>query len=204
MKIEIDVDEAYSDTAIVIHTPRLTPDTEKLISLIRMLNMQIAVKRDGETHLLDTEKILYIEAVERSTFGIILLLFVLFGLTIGDSAKEYSSLFTLGSQDFSTATILQLFLLSVIISLAQITFLTDRWIQNLALILRNILFFTTVILTIVIFVILFDWFPIDDLSAWAGFALSFAACTAASVAISRLKEKTENKKMEQALGRMQK
>ncbi len=50
MKIEIDVDEAYSDTAIVIHTPRLTPDTEKLISLIRMLNMQ------------------YIEAVERSTF----------------------------------------------------------------------------------------------------------------------------------------
>ena len=128
-----------------------------------------------------------------ATFGIILLLFVLFGLTIGDSAKEYSSLFTLGSQGFSTATILQLFLLSVIISLAQITFLTDRWIQNLALILRNILFFTTIILTIVIFVILFDWF-----------ALSFAACTAASVAISRLKEKTENKKMEQALGRMQK
>ena len=68
MKIEIDVDETYSDTAIVIHTPRLTPDTEKLISLIRMLNMQVAVKRDGETHLLDTEKILYIEAVERSTF----------------------------------------------------------------------------------------------------------------------------------------
>ena len=139
-----------------------------------------------------------------ATFGIILLLFVLFGLTIGDSTKEYSSLFTLGSQGFSTATILQLFFLAVIISLAQITFLTDRWIQNLALILRNILFFTTVILTIVIFVILFDWFPIDDLSAWAGFALSFAASTAASVAISRLKEKTENKKMEQALGRMQK
>lgn len=82
-----------------------------------MLNMQIAVKRDGETHLLDTEKILYIEAVERSTFvytedatyGIILLLFVLFGLTIGDSVKEYSSLFALGRHGFSIATILQLF-----------------------------------------------------------------------------------------------
>jgi len=34
--------------------------------------------------------------------------------------------------------------------------------------------------------------------------LAIAACTAASVAISRLKEKTENNKMEQALGRMQK
>ena len=65
MKIEIDVDETYSDTAIVIHTPRLTPDTEKLISLIRMLNMQVAVKRDGETHLLDTEKILYSEMLHR-------------------------------------------------------------------------------------------------------------------------------------------
>lgn len=139
-----------------------------------------------------------------ATFGIILLLFVLLGLTIGDSAKEYSPLFALGRQGFSMATILQLFLLAVIISLAQITFLTDRWIQNLALILRNILFFTAVILTIVIFVILFDWFPIDDIAAWAGFAISFSACTAASVAISRLKEKAENKKMEQALGRMQK
>lgn len=44
-----------------------------------------------------------------ATFGIILLLFVLFGLTIGDSAKEYSSLFALGRQGFSIATILQLF-----------------------------------------------------------------------------------------------
>ena len=49
-----------------------------------------------------------------ATFGIILLLFVLFGLTIGDSAKEYSSLFTLGSQGFSTATILQLFLSDIL------------------------------------------------------------------------------------------
>lgn len=68
MKIEIEIDERYSDIEVEIKAPKLTQDIEKLISLMRMINMQIAVKKDAETYLLDTEKILYIEAVERSTF----------------------------------------------------------------------------------------------------------------------------------------
>ncbi len=68
MKIEIDIDDRYSDTEVTIKAPRLTPDIEKIISLIRMVNMQIAVKRNDETYLLDIEKILYIEGVERNTF----------------------------------------------------------------------------------------------------------------------------------------
>ena len=68
MKIEIDIDERYSDVEVDIKAPRLTQDIEKLISLMRMINMQIAVKKDNETYLLDIEKILYIETVERNTF----------------------------------------------------------------------------------------------------------------------------------------
>ena len=68
MKIEIDIDEKYSDVEVDIKAPRLTQDIEKLISLMRMIDMQIAVKKDDETHLLDIEKILYIETVERNTF----------------------------------------------------------------------------------------------------------------------------------------
>lgn len=68
MKIEIDIDEKYSDVEVDIKAPRLNQDIEKLISLMRMINMQIAVKKDDETHLLDIEKILYIETVERNTF----------------------------------------------------------------------------------------------------------------------------------------
>ena len=58
----------YSDVEVDIKAPRLNQDIEKLISLMRMINMQIAVKKDDETHLLDIEKILYIETVERNTF----------------------------------------------------------------------------------------------------------------------------------------
>jgi len=68
MKIEIDIDDKYPDTEVVIKSPKLTQDIEKMVSWMRMLNMQIAVKQGEETYLLDTEKILYIEAVERNTF----------------------------------------------------------------------------------------------------------------------------------------
>ena len=68
MKIEIDIDEKYSDTEVAIRAPKLSQDIEKLVALMRMIDMQIGVSRDGETYLLDANKILYIEAVERKTF----------------------------------------------------------------------------------------------------------------------------------------
>ena len=68
MKINIDVDSKYPDIGVDIHVPSLTPEVEKLISLMRMMDMQIAVKKGDETVLLDVEDILYIEAVERNTF----------------------------------------------------------------------------------------------------------------------------------------
>ncbi len=68
MKIEIDIDEKYDDTEIVIHAKKLTADIEKIVSLMRVVNMQIGVNSKDETFLLDIGKILYIEAVDRKTF----------------------------------------------------------------------------------------------------------------------------------------
>lgn len=68
MKIEIDINEAYQDVTVQIKAPEISQDIEKMVSMMRMLNMQLAVKKDDETYLLDIDKILYIEAVERNTF----------------------------------------------------------------------------------------------------------------------------------------
>ena len=68
MKIEIDIDEKYTDLGVKVTAPDLTPDIERIISLMRMMDMQIPVKWDDETILLDVDEILYIEAVERNTF----------------------------------------------------------------------------------------------------------------------------------------
>ena len=68
MKIDIDINDQYPETSVTIHAPRLSQDIEKLIALMRMLDMQVSAEKNGETYILDANKILYIEAVERKTF----------------------------------------------------------------------------------------------------------------------------------------
>ncbi|MCR4793123.1 MAG: LytTR family transcriptional regulator DNA-binding domain-containing protein [Lachnospiraceae bacterium] len=68
MKIEIDIDEKYEDLGVKISAPALTKDVESIVAMMRMVNMQIAVRKDDETYLLDVDRILYIDAVDRRTF----------------------------------------------------------------------------------------------------------------------------------------
>ena len=68
MRIDIDINDQYPDTSVTIHAPRLTRDIEKMIVMMRMLDMQISAEKNGETYILDTDQILYIEALERKTF----------------------------------------------------------------------------------------------------------------------------------------
>ena len=68
MKINLDIDGKYDDVEVIIRAPHLNTDIERMVAMMRMIDMQIAVKRDNETFLLDTDKILYVEAVERKTF----------------------------------------------------------------------------------------------------------------------------------------
>ena len=137
-------------------------------------------------------------------FGVMVLIFVIFNLIVGDEAKSISTLFTLGSQGLLSATLLQLLLMALIITVAQNIFLTDILIKNLALIVRNILFFVTIMIAITAFVIIFGWFPIDNAAAWIGFFISFAVCTGVSAWLMHLEEKAENKKMQEALNRLKK
>ena len=68
MKINLDIDGKYDDVEVIIRAPHLNNDIERMVAMMRMIDMQIAVKRDNETFLLDMDKILYVEAVERKTF----------------------------------------------------------------------------------------------------------------------------------------
>ena len=68
MRIDIDINDQYPDTSVTIHAPRLSQDIEKMIAMMRILDMQISAERNGETYILDANQILYIEAVERKTF----------------------------------------------------------------------------------------------------------------------------------------
>lgn len=68
MKIQVDIDEKYEDVSIKIESPKLNPEIERILSMIRMLDMQITARKGNETHLLDVSALLYIEAVDRAAF----------------------------------------------------------------------------------------------------------------------------------------
>ena len=68
MKINLDIDGKYDDVEVIIKAPHINNDIERIVAMMRMIDMQIAVCKDNETFLLDTDKILYVEAVDRKTF----------------------------------------------------------------------------------------------------------------------------------------
>ena len=68
MRISIDVDETYPDIEIKIGCRHLTTEIEKMMAILRMLDMQLTVRKENTTFFLDLSKVLYIEAVERNTF----------------------------------------------------------------------------------------------------------------------------------------
>ena len=68
MKITINIDDAVNDTEIQISCKQLTTEIEKILATLRIMNQQMMVMKEDETHLLDISKIIYIEAMERKTF----------------------------------------------------------------------------------------------------------------------------------------
>lgn len=68
MKIEIFVDEKATELNISVTCKQLTPDIEKLLAALRMMNHQLVAKKNEETHLLDISQVIYIESVDRKCF----------------------------------------------------------------------------------------------------------------------------------------
>lgn len=68
MKISINVDEAVKDIEITISCNRLTPEIEKMLATLRILDRQLMATKGEETYLLDVSKVIYLESVDRKTF----------------------------------------------------------------------------------------------------------------------------------------
>ena len=135
-------------------------------------------------------------------FGITVLALNVFCLLFGDSARDFSTIFALGSAGLNVTTMLQFLLAIAITIVLRFVFMTDVIIKKMPLAARIIAIFAAAFLNIVVFVILCGWFPVDNLMAWIMFLISFAISCTASTAISIFKEKTENRRLEEALNRL--
>ena len=135
-------------------------------------------------------------------FGITVLTLNIFCLLFGDSAREFSTIFALGSAGLNVKTMMQFLLAIAITIVLRYIFMTDLIIKKMPLVVRIITIFAAAFLNIVVFVILCGWFPVDNLMAWIMFLISFAISCTASTAVSIFKEKTENRRLEEALNRL--
>lgn len=68
MNISIQTDAAVSDITINITCKSITPEIEKLISMLRIMDMKLTGIAENETYILDAAEVLYIDTANKKTF----------------------------------------------------------------------------------------------------------------------------------------
>lgn len=135
-------------------------------------------------------------------WGISILSLCFFCLLLGEMAIGHSSIFHLGSTGIPIATAMQFFGLAIIITILKFIFFTDMLIKEWSIMLRTILMFTCVIISVGIFAAIFWWFPVNQIKPWLMFLICFFIYGSISVAVSVIKERSDNNKMQEALERL--
>lgn len=134
-------------------------------------------------------------------YGITIVLLNIFCILFGASAQELSTIFSMGSQGLGIATSFQFLLAVLAITALRFIFMTDILIIKMPTAARIAAMFAGTFAIILVFIIVFDWFPTDLPMAWIMFLICFVVCCTAGTMISLVAEKQENRKLEEALKR---
>ena len=135
-------------------------------------------------------------------FGFTMLVLNIFCLIFGNAAKDISAIFELGDQGIPVEISLQFLCVSALVTGGRFVFFTDVIIRKMSIWLRTICMLTFVVMIIAVFVIIFDWFPVNMWQSWAMFFVCFGLSFLGSCLVVTVKEKVENKRMEEALRRL--
>jgi len=135
-------------------------------------------------------------------FGFSMLVMDILCLIFGDSAKEISAMFELGNQGIPVKISFQFLCISVLNVGIRSVFFTDLLIKKMPLCLRTIGMLVSIIIIIAFFIIIFDWFPANMWQPWVMFFLCFGVSFLGSFFVMLVKEKMENRRMEEALQRL--
>lgn len=135
-------------------------------------------------------------------FGITVAVLNVFSLLFGESAQGYSAIFALGNRGIPLEITAQFFCVSVLIAFFRSLFFTDTFIKRMSIALRTVLMVISSIAVIVGFIVCFDWFPANTAKPWIMFFACFGVCFVLSFGVTLLKERLENRQMEEALKKL--
>lgn len=136
-------------------------------------------------------------------FGITVLSLCVFVTMFGNEAKEISDIFSLGNDGVSIATLIQFFWMSFLVCAIRFICFTNLIIKKLSISGRTIVMFVSVIVAVGVFAAVFHWFPVDMALPWIMFFFCFSVYAAFGVILSVMKEKKDNKELQDALERLQ-
>lgn len=136
------------------------------------------------------------------TFGFSIVVLNIFCVLVGEDAREISTIYSMGKEGLAVSTMMQFFGVSVCITALRAFFFTDKIIKRMSVAMRSVCMLTSIVVIVVICAVIFDWFPVAMWQSWAGFFITFALCFVGSLFLMTLKERTENRKMEEALQRL--
>lgn len=68
MKIHINEDSSLHETEIFINCNKIGTDIERMISMLRIMDLKLTGRKDNQTYILDAAKVLYIDTVDKKTF----------------------------------------------------------------------------------------------------------------------------------------
>lgn len=135
-------------------------------------------------------------------FGFSMLVMNVFCLIFGNSAKDFSAMFALGSGGIPVKVVFQFLCISVLLVGIRFVFFTDILIKKMPVWLRTVCMLTMVLVMISVFIIMFRWFPVTMWQPWAMFFICFGLSFVGSSFVMIIKEKAEDRKMEEALRRL--
>ena len=137
-------------------------------------------------------------------FGFTILMLLVFSLLFGESAKGYSDLFSFGKEGIGVDTMIQFLLASIATVTLRMLFFTDMLFRNMRVALRAAGMVISELLVIIVLVMVFGWFPVDEWLPWIMFFVSFGVCFVISLTVTVCRERMENRRMEEALERLRK
>ncbi|GFI18040.1 MAG: hypothetical protein HFI43_11650 [Lachnospiraceae bacterium] len=135
-------------------------------------------------------------------FGFSIIILNIFCWLFGEEAKDISSLFSMGKEGLSLAVMVQFFSTSVWIVIMRFLFFTDVVFKNIRIVARSAAMVVSILVMMAAYIRIFDWFPVDDWLPWVMFFGCFGICFVVSLSLSALRERIENRKMEDALNRL--
>ncbi len=68
MRITLNQDPSFPETEVTINCPRVDEDVLRLVAMLRIHQKKVVGTLEGESHLLDTKEILYIDTADKHTF----------------------------------------------------------------------------------------------------------------------------------------